>query len=577
MSKSNGKHATASVTANGRKRAAVYARVSTDEQAEKGYSLPTQLEAMRKYAAEHGYTVAADAEIKDDYSGAKLDRPGLNRLREMLERHEVEAVIVYASDRLARNLAHSLLLREEFKRAGIDLHYCNRGRSEDTPESRMTENIEAVFAEYHRAKIIENCRRGMHGKAKSGKFVGNGKSPYGYTSADGHLEIYEPEAEVVRMIYRWYLTGSEDGGGPLKVYTIARKLSEIGIPTPGESRGNRRVRISGMWNQTTVNAILKCETYIGSWLFGKRIGYNGRGGKRARSEQTAVSVPPIIPGEAWEAAKARCDYNKRISRRNTKREYLLRGMVNCGCGSAMTGTSHPDGNYWYRCSSFTNRYKGLEEKHCQEKIVRGDMMESIAWDQFTMDIFADPVSFESRLRETQQQEEGATRRKREEIEILTQQARECEAEAKKLVRQLAKLPEGGLMSRTIGEKIADLEKTYEKITRGRDTLLAELESRLLSSEDIRSMLQFREDVLAGMQNPTFEDKRQVLELLQMDVAVRGKQATVKCRLPIGERMFEIGILRNAQPNQNRWIILSESFSLADSLFAGIAKKAEVMQ
>ncbi len=107
------------------KRAVVYARVSTDEQAEKGYSFPTQLEAMRKYATEQGFTVSA--EIQDDYSGAKLDRLGLARLRKMLERGEAEAVICYSIDRLSRNPGHAWELAETWHRAGIELHFCNRG------------------------------------------------------------------------------------------------------------------------------------------------------------------------------------------------------------------------------------------------------------------------------------------------------------------------------------------------------------------------------------------------------------------------------------------------------------------
>ena len=79
------------------KRAVLYARVSTDEQAERGYSIPTQLEACNDYATEHGYTV--EAEITDDYTGTVLDRPGFTKVMEFIESRSVDALIVYSADR----------------------------------------------------------------------------------------------------------------------------------------------------------------------------------------------------------------------------------------------------------------------------------------------------------------------------------------------------------------------------------------------------------------------------------------------------------------------------------------------
>ena len=93
------------------KRAVLYARVSTDEQAEHGFSLDSQLDACRNYAGLHDLEFFD--ELTDGFSGAKLDRPGLDRARELVEHGQVDAFIVHSPDRLTRNLAHSLLLRDE--------------------------------------------------------------------------------------------------------------------------------------------------------------------------------------------------------------------------------------------------------------------------------------------------------------------------------------------------------------------------------------------------------------------------------------------------------------------------------
>ena len=93
--------------------------------------------------------------ITDDYSGTKLDRPGLLQVRDKIAKSEVEAIIVYASDRLTRNLAHSLILRDEFFKAHIEIHYVCRGKLENNPEDRMTENIQGIY----RILAGENPRR----------------------------------------------------------------------------------------------------------------------------------------------------------------------------------------------------------------------------------------------------------------------------------------------------------------------------------------------------------------------------------------------------------------------------------
>jgi site-specific DNA recombinase len=191
------------------KRAVIYARVSTDEQKEKGYSLPSQIEACAKYADTHGLNVIA--KISDDYTGTLLDRPGLDQVRAMMDRREVDAVIVLASDRWTRKLAHSLILREEMMTAGIELHYVNRGKSENTPEGELMDNIEGVFNQYWREKIIEGGRRGKNAKAKQNKMIMAGSPPFGYAKEghgrDAKLVINEQEAQVVRDMFKWYVFG----------------------------------------------------------------------------------------------------------------------------------------------------------------------------------------------------------------------------------------------------------------------------------------------------------------------------------------------------------------------------------
>ena len=95
-------------------RAALYARVSTDKQAEK-YGIPSQVEALRNRCLERGWSALPDADketfVDDGYSGSELARPALNRLREVVQKGQVDVVLAYDPDRLSRNLADLLLWR----------------------------------------------------------------------------------------------------------------------------------------------------------------------------------------------------------------------------------------------------------------------------------------------------------------------------------------------------------------------------------------------------------------------------------------------------------------------------------
>ncbi|MBN2002616.1 MAG: recombinase family protein [Anaerolineae bacterium] len=510
------------------KRAILYARVSTDEQAEKGYSLPTQLEACRNYADNNGFDVLG--EIQDNYSGAKLDRPGLDELRERLKNGDIDAVIVYSADRWTRNLVHSLLLREELQQVNVELHFVNRGKTENTPEGRMMDNIEGVFAEYWREKIIEASRRGKWAKARAGKVVGSGRPLYGYRYEDGELVIYEPEANAVRLMYDLYTVG--DGNGPLAVYAIAIHMSKSGYPTPAESMGLRvpRRRAPGIWGEVIIHKILANETYCGIWRFGKHIGSNGK--KRPVEEQVEVFVPAIVSREIWEAAQERRAYNKKMAARNTKREYLLRGHIICGaCGSAMVGGA----GIRYLCCRHSNRYRELEYV-CSQKSVKSALVDNIVW-RYVLDILTeDADQFENDLRAAQAAEQESLATTQERLEILDRLLTRCESDAANLVNTLSglvtsgDLTADGVMSKVIQERAAALDKQHEALVYERTELQETLQNQHFTDADIAAAMQFRQDVVTGMKEPTFEDKRAIIEILDIRATVMNGIIRVNCYL-----------------------------------------------
>ena len=139
--------------------AAIYARVSTERQ-EKEQTIDSQLDALHRAAREGGYEVWPGHVFTDERcSGARLDRPGLDRLRDLASEGRFEAVLVYSPDRLARRYAYQVLVMEELQRSGCEVVFLNQDLGE-SPEERMLLQIQGVFAEYERALIQERARQG---------------------------------------------------------------------------------------------------------------------------------------------------------------------------------------------------------------------------------------------------------------------------------------------------------------------------------------------------------------------------------------------------------------------------------
>src|SRR5918992_1493508 len=156
-----------STNGHGPKRAVLYARVSTDEQARSGYSLAQQIEALRAYAARKGYEILE--EVQDaGQSGASLERPGMDRVRDLVAAGGVYVVLAQDRDRFSREPAYTYLLRREFEKRGCALRALN-DRGDDSPEGDLTDGILDQIARFERLKIAERSRRGKLRKVREGK------------------------------------------------------------------------------------------------------------------------------------------------------------------------------------------------------------------------------------------------------------------------------------------------------------------------------------------------------------------------------------------------------------------------
>ncbi len=504
------------------KRAVLYARVSTDEQAEHGYSLESQIEAGQKYAIANELTIVE--EISDGYSGAKLARPGLDRVRGITDSGQADAVIVFAPDRLTRNLAHSLLLREEWQKAGIELHYCNRGKSSGTPESQMAENIEAVFSDYWRAKIIEGSRRGRRQKAANGRWPCDGHACYGYEkigkARDAHLQIDENEAQIVRRIFELYI-GAQ--GKPLPLQTIAATLTSEGIPTPGRGIGKKK-KAKG-WYRNTVRTILTRRAYIGEFSYGG----------------IEISLPDlaIIDLHTFEAANRRREKSRARAIHKRKYDFLLAGHICCSCGTGMSADAMQKGRYrYYACNTETN---GAHIRSCEEKRIRAQDAEEITWN-WVISLLCDEEQLENGLKRMEGFRESDLEPLYEQLKSIETLLKSAENRIERLANEYAVSNDDAIAS-ALKNQLRNVGRERQALISEKEKVMSEIASHELSSADYQAIKEAAVEIRRKLVDPTFEQKRALYDMLDIQVELEWKNnqrgISVTCGLklsPEGKRI-----------------------------------------
>jgi site-specific DNA recombinase len=377
-------------------RAAIYARVSSDQQAEVG-TIASQVAALEERLRSDGLPLDPELRFLDEgYSGSTLVRPALERLRDAAASGAVDRLYVHSPDRLARKYAYQVLLVDEFQRGGVDLIFLNRelGRS---PEDDLLLQVQGMVAEYERAKILERSRRGKRHAAQRGSVNVLSGAPYGYRyinkwegGGTARYEVVLEEARVVRQVFNWV------GQERCAIAEVCRRLQKQGIPSPkGKS----------CWDRTTVWGMLKNPAYLGTAKYGKtRIGPRRSRPRPQRNaaEQprraysvyasddggTPIEVPALVDEALFTAvAEPLAENRRRARQRQRGARYLLQGLLVCKCcGYALYGKpvsrSAAKGKKrryaYYRCSG-TDAYRFGGQRICWNKQVRTDVLEEAVW------------------------------------------------------------------------------------------------------------------------------------------------------------------------------------------------------
>lgn len=509
-------------------KAILYARVSKDDTSKDNRNLDGQLQMGRDYALEKGYQIVNElAESDKGVSGASIDLPQLNKIRDLAANGAFDVLIVRELDRLSRNLAKQLIVEQELKSHGVEIEYV-LADYEDSPEGRLNKHIRATIAEYEREKIKERMVRGKRNKVKAGSVMISSVRPFGYQVEQDSNGMYslvvdETEAKIVRMIFNWYCDGDS-------MRKIAIKLSDLAVPTVFDTMSYKthKKRGYGQWNKSTIGFILAYSAYAtGLWVYGQSRTKDKKRQAGPESEKITVEVPTIITLEQFEQAKKQRKINFEKNPRNKKNDYLMSGRVKCGhCKGAMVGKTNkqkrktmPDKIYFYYFdpASYKNERPEQCSNHYNYSVPKID---SYIWG-WIVSLCSNPDVLQEKLFEQLQHEKDKAGPLREQLEIANDLINEHTERLNELIQSLTLVAGSKRAKEAIASQIEQTETTLDKLEVEASKLEKQIASQTRLTEnsikDIVTLATSFGDKLHRVK--TFEDKRAIIEMLDVRITL----------------------------------------------------------
>lgn len=469
--------------------AGIYVRVSSQGQAEKGYSIGEQTERLTKYADAMGWAVFrvyTDA----GFTGANTNRPALAQLIRDVKAGKVNRVVVYKLDRLSRSQKDTLALIEDaFLKNGADFVSLSENFDTSTPFGRATVGILACFAQLERETIKERLLMGQAARVKSGKYRPNRNVIPGYRYIDGKLEIYPEEAEMVKRCFDLAVRRMTPA-------RIAKELNDAGlIPSAGE------------WNERNVRSRLRCRTYIGEVSYAK--------------EWFPGLHNPIIDRETFDEVQRFLDGRKEShtykGQRDGKVVSYLGGLIYC---------AHCGGKYSYR--DIKDMKSGTERHYrqyvcnsrrkvkrcrvwapdCRNKNWNADELESLVFGEIKK-LTLDPDWTKG----------DATPKDDKTLAKVEKGIKKADAELSRLIDLYAV---GGLPMDVIQKRVANVQERKEKLM-GEAERLRSASVPKISKDTARREIESFADVLGS---GTFQDVRTVVTDLIEKIVIDDDDITI---------------------------------------------------
>ncbi len=495
---------------------AIYCRVSTEEQRER-QSIETQIEHAKQYCQREGYLIA-DFYCDDGVSGTIPfeERGEGKRLFRDARQGNFNTVLVYKIDRIGRDNLVTLEAVFELNKLGVNVTSMTELSDRSNPQGRFIFNLFANIAEWEKEQIRERTIDGRYRKARSGKIPG-GNIAYGYfVNGQKFLEINETlipglglsPADIVRQIFRWI------GNEGTSTIAVADRLNALGIPSSRRNRRNREL-VSRKWKCDRIRKLVINTVYMGTYVYGKR---------KSRSDNTRekvlISVPPIIDEEIWLKAQETLKRNLKFAKRNSRNEYLLRGLIKCNfCGYGYVGQSPHRGNqHYYRCLSRMGYFKrAYGECTGKGKLVRRDWIEGVVWNEIKNWIL-NPVILEEVISEKlkeYEKEKGNSFKRYSKLRDSIEKKKDERARILELYRR------GTIKMEDVDKQLQDMESEEKALLQMEEELKSKMIEDLPREELLKSfgkaIVEYGGKLADG--SITFEDKRRIVEKFVKEVRV----------------------------------------------------------
>jgi len=522
-------------------RIAVYLRVSTQLQAQAQTS-EQQLERLRARIQQAGWTLLDEHVFRDDgFSGASLNRPGLDALRDKVKAGELDRVLITAPDRLARNYVHQMVLLEELEHAGCEVEFLDRPMSQD-PHDQLLLQIRGAVAEYERTLIAERMRRGRQRKLQAGALLPWTLVPYGYRinperprdPAGVHRD--EAEAAVIQEMYAWYL------GDGASLAGLTRRLQALGLLSP---RGLRR------WNQATVRGILMNPAYTGQIYLGRtqlraprmrrsathpigRPAY-GRTATPPEAWVPVVAIPAIVSQTVYDQVQAKLAHNQQFARRNnTAHDYLLRALVSCGvCQLACTGRGKVQYRY-YVCRGKAPPRQSCRDERCAARLIPAGQLDDLVWED-VCEVLTHPELIAHALERAH-----GGHWLPQELQARRETLRKGRVQLQSQLERLSEAYLHGIIPLAEYERRRrDLEQKDEALDAQARQLEAQVDRQAELAGLVASVDAFCGRVQAGLAQANFEQKRQLVELLIDRVVVTHDEVEIRYVIPTSQASEQV--------------------------------------
>jgi site-specific DNA recombinase len=297
---------------------AIYARVSTEEQAKEGFSIPAQRERLRAFCESQGWEIAEEY-IEEGWSAKNLERPKMQKMLRDIKKGEIDIILVYRLDRLTRSVLDLYLLLQTFDNYNVAFRSATEVYDTTTAMGRLFITLVAALAQWERENLAERVKFGIEQMIDEGLKPG-GHSPYGYKfDKNFTCIIIEHEAKVVEMIFHLYC----DGFG---YRSISDRLNELGI----------KPRLAKKWNHNSIRDMLLNDMYIGTYRWGTKV--------------IPQNHPSLISEILFKKAQKMME-NKEMDRSRVGK-FILTGILKCGnCDKNNMQGSYDkrDQKIYYRC------------------------------------------------------------------------------------------------------------------------------------------------------------------------------------------------------------------------------------